>query len=149
MKKETEEQREHRRQKFMEELGPYLARIPERQVCGLSEVEHDSMRNSWSRSVDMNRTSLNEFILKVLRNERILCAKLLRAIEQSWAPYDTISGLEQFIGYPDFGNLELKIRTAVRKLEQHGLVECQGERVRKVRRFDWNNEVLEEENEKS
>lgn len=107
---------------FIEGLKPYLDRIPKR------EYSDEQIRNAVRRC--HGRITFDQMKEKLGTNHHINCAMVLKAIENSWALYETPETLKDIIWVPDFISKGL-LKECI-YLADLGLIERQSIRFRKL-----------------
>ena len=119
-----------RQEEFLEKLKPFMEKIKPIDIEDkhIDKIYSDYLRYS-SRKVKMN---IKEFKTKFIQNKTVRCAIILRALEESWAPYDTPETIQEIIKcfHPE---AEKEIFRDALYLESIGLIESQGKRFRRIK----------------
>lgn len=122
------------KEEFLKTLDPYMDRIP------YVEESQETYGKLYSESRRSSHMDFETFKKRVIENRRVLAARVLKAIEESWAPYETPRSLaEELILTPPFEvgeNFTRRLAAICRFLAIEGLVESQGDRFRKLSNKD-------------
>lgn len=111
--------------KYLEALNPYLERVPK-----LEEIPFKNIKIDWHKFTSTKVVSFDEYKKLWINSHHIRCAEILRAIENSWAQYETQETLLEILPH-SFKMFPEKLLSHCLYLRNNNLIEMHVTRIRR------------------